>query len=243
MVARRESGTGEAAGSEGDILWLAGQDIRRDWLAYLTSAGYMLVLGAVGAPRGDTRLGTWSPEILFLIMMMILAQPFLSREYVSWDNDRVAERLIFLRMLPIPLDAVVRGRMIAMLAALVLNVPAFFMAFRLAGNWEPTWREYMWFVIHWVGIAIGASGYSICMEMGASVKRYSLTNLAVLAVAIGAFTVAGTLFDVWLVRGSVGLVERFGPLMAAAGLVAGITVFLLAGRLAIRRLRNRELVP
>src|SRR5690606_39887146 len=85
-----------------DVLWLTGRDIRRDWLGYLTSAAYMLVLGSLLAPGFANDDVLWGPEIAFLAMVFIMTQPFFSRDYMSWENDRVAARLTFLRMLPIP---------------------------------------------------------------------------------------------------------------------------------------------
>ena len=81
------------------LLWLTGRDIRRDWLGYLTSAAYMLVLGSLLAPGFANDDVLWGPEIAFLAMVFIMTQPFFSRDYMSWENDRVAARLTFLLFL------------------------------------------------------------------------------------------------------------------------------------------------
>lgn len=240
MVDGGQRGSGE---KWQDMLWLAGRDMRRDWLAYVSSAVYMLVFGALIAPRGDATLGTWSPEIMIPIMAMLFAEPFLSREYLSWDNDRVAERLTFLRMFPIPLDVLVGGRMLAIIVAAVFNVPAFFIPMYLIGEWDLGALDYIWFALFWTGVSVATAGYGLCMEMGTSVKRYSFTNLGLLAMVIPAITVLGVAFDVWIVEGIASLMPRYGLLLALGSLALGAGVYLFCGRVSARLLRRRELTP
>lgn len=226
-----------------DMAWMARQDIRRDWAAYVVSALYLLLFGALAAPRGSAGLGTWTPEILMPVLAMLIAQPFLSLEYFAWGEDKLARRLGFLRSLPIPVETIVGGRMLAMMAALVLNVPAFFLPYWAIGEWDISRMEYAWFALFWTGLAIGISGYSIVMEMSTSIKRYSMFNLVVILAVFVVITVAGVVGDWWMVRGSVRLVEDYGPAIALAGLAIGIGGFLFGGRLATEGLRRRNLAP
>jgi hypothetical protein len=225
------------------ILWLAGRDIRRTWLAYLASAGYLLLMGALLSPQRDYGVGTWSTEAIVPIITMILTQPFFSRDYLSWDIDRVAERLTFLGLLPIPMDVIVGGRMLTLIVAAVLNVHAFFVPMHLLGEWGIGAGTYVWFVLFWTGIAIAATGYGLCMEMATSVKRYTLTNVGVLGVLIAVITVLGAEFDIWSVEASVELVTRVGPVAALASLAIGTGVYVASGRVATGLLRRRKLTP
>lgn len=226
-----------------DVLWLAGRDIRRDWPGYLTSAAYMLVLGSLLAPGFANDDVRWGPEIAFLAMVFIMTQPFFSRDYMSWENDRVAARLTFLRMLPIPVDVILRSRMLALVAAGLVNVPAFFIPLYVFGDWPIGAGAFVAFVLFWTGISLIGTGYGLSMEMGVSVRRYTLTNLVVVLIVIALLTVAGVAGDVWLVSWSLERVAEHPVLMAVAGLLVGAVAYTAFGRIAADRLRRRELTP
>jgi hypothetical protein len=226
-----------------DVLWLTGRDIRRDWLGYLTSAAYMLVLGSLLAPGFANDDVLWGPEIAFLAMVFIMTQPFFSRDYMSWENDRVAARLTFLRMLPIPVEVILRSRMLALVAAGIVNVPAFFIPLYLLGDWPFGVGPYIAFVLFWTGISLIGTGYGLSMEMAVSVRRYTLTNLVVILVVIAVLTVTGIAAELWLVTWSVERVAEHPVLMAVAGPLVGMVACVAFGRLATDRLRRRELTP
>lgn len=243
MVAGVGGRRDDARNTWSDVLWLARKEIRRTGWGYLYSAAYIAFFGALIAPRGDDGAGTWVVDVTFLFAVLIIAQPFFAREYFSWDNDRVAARLTFLRMLPIPLNVVVGSQMIRLVTAALFNAPAFFLPFYLLGEWDLDPGEFIGLAFFWTGMGAIGAGYGLCMEVSTSIKRYSITNLVLVAVLMPILSYLGVAHDIWLLHWSIGIAEEHPLLLAVVGLVVGTVAYLAIGRLARVLLAQRELLP
>jgi hypothetical protein len=236
-------GIRNVAGQWRDIRWLARREMLLSWWGYPASAAYMVGLGALIAPRSEDGAGSVALELPFLILMLILTQAFFSWEYMSWENDRMSARLAFLRLLPIPLEVIVGSRMIRLISAAVLNVPAFFLPLWFLGDWEIGPGSYVGFVLFWTGMSTLATGYALCMEMARSLRRYVLTNFGIMAVLIPLVVYLGLAHDVWAVRWSVDIAADHPVLLSLGGLIVGVTGYLALGMVARNLLARRELTP
>jgi hypothetical protein len=215
----------------------------QSWWGYPVSAAYMAGMGALIAPRGSDGLGSVPFELTFVVLILILTQAFFSWEYMSWENDRMSAHLTFLRLLPIPLEVIVGGRMTRLISAAALNVPAFFLPLWFLGDWEIGAGSYFGFVLFWTGLSAFSSGYAVCMEMSSSLRRYVLTNIAIMAILIPLVIYLGLAHDVWVVRWSAGVAADHPALLAAIGVIGGGIGYLALGIVARNLLASRELTP
>lgn len=242
MLAHRIENRGEGVRSHlSDVLWLAVREIRRRAMSYIVSAAYLLGLSLLLSLGGGPRLGSFAAEFVILIMLMILTEPFMSRDYMNWSNDPVAAHLTFLRTLPIPARTIVQSRMLALVVAAVLNVPAFFLPIYLLSDWSMSAGQFLWFALSLTGLSLIGTGIGLCLELGTTIRRYSVVNSVLIAVLAVVILLLGFRFDFWIVERFARLTETNGPLVAVTCVIVGIIGYVLLGRLAERLLLRREL--
>jgi len=238
---RETGGAGNDSRPWSDAVWLAGVDIRRTWGAYLASAGYVAMLGLFIAVSGTMNPGTYSFEVIMFSVGLILTTPFFAREYMSWSTDPIAERLTWLRVLPIGIPTIVWSRAIAILMALLLNPVAFFTPLWFGGRWTMDRGEFVWFAVAMTGVSLSGAGFTLAMEMSVGIRRWVLTNIVMIVVAIVAISVVGLATGFRVFEQLTRAASWNGPLVALICLVLGCVVFLGCVRLAKDGLRRREL--
>lgn len=236
-----ENRAGQAGSRWDDVLWLGVREMRRRWLAYIVSASYLLGLGLLLSLGGAPEPGSFAAEFVILIILMILTEPFMSRDYMSWSNDLVAAHLTFLRTLPIEPRTIVQSRMLALVIAGVLNVPAFFVPIYLLGDWTMGFGHYLCFVFTLTGLSLIGTGVGLCLELGTTLRRYVLVNCVLLVILTVTIILPGWQFDFWIIEWIARITDTNGPLVAVASIAIGIVAYVLLGRLAERLLLRREL--
>lgn len=224
-----------------DAVWLAGQDIRRTRGAYVASAAYLGALSVLIIAGSSIKVGTISFEIVMFATVTILWTPFFARDYMSWSSDPVAERLSWLRSLPISARTIARSRMLADVPALPLNALAFFLPIYLAGTWSLGDGQFLWFVCSLIGLSLIGAGINLCLELGVSLRRWLVLNVLILAPAIALVGLLAWRLDFMMMSWLANVSGQHGPLLALVCIVIGVASFLLLGRLAEDLLRRREL--
>lgn len=224
-----------------DALWLAGQEIRRQWLSYLVSNLYLVFLSLLTIGIGDLMAGSTGLEFVLLATTLIISTPFFARDYMNWATDPVAERLTWLRSLPIDARTIVGSRMLAMLAVAPFNIVAFFGPIYLAGAWSLDTVPFILFALSILGISLIGAGVHLCLELGVSLRRWLITNVVVLVPLVIIFVVLGWAAEIWPFAGLARSVERYGFVITLLCIAVGAIGFLALGRLAEDLLRRREL--
>lgn len=226
-----------------DAMWLAGQDIRRTWLAYPASALYIGLLGLFWGLSGAMDPGTYSFEFIMFAIGIILATPFFARDYMSWSTDPIAERLAWLRMLPIGVPTIVRARALALLVALPLNAIAFFTPVWFGGGWQMSGTTFLWFCLAITGVSLVGAGSTLALEMSVGIRRWIIINILTIMIVIVVMFVIGLGLDFRVFEQLARAVAWNGPLVALISVATGGLVMFVCIRLAEDGLRRRELVP
>ncbi len=231
-------------------LWVAGWEIGRAWSSYALGGlaflffGFLVVPGLSGVfelegfgPGGGRMEGLYNDffaDASFLVVCAFLAVNVFVR------GDGFSSRLLFSRELPIPAAGLVVGRAISMLLALLVNASAFFLPVFLLSSLGDLGASYLWFAGVWVGYGLLASGLWLLMELsedgGTRVPIFVASAISlVLILALLEWTA-----DLGLVGRTAELVRGYGALPAAFSVLAGAAAFALLARLAVRRIRERD---
>lgn len=224
-----------------DVFWLAGWDIRRAWQSYPGSALYLGLISLFVLGSKAAEIGSVSFEFIMFAMGVLLATPFFASDYMSWAKDPTAERLAWLRTLPIGVPTIVCGRTVALLAALPLNVIAFFTPAWLGGGWGMSAGTFLWFVLAMIGVSLVGAGSTIALEMSIGIRRWIITNIITIAIVLVVIIVLKIWVNFALFEQLARAVEWNGPFVAGMCLVTGMIVLLGCVRLAEQGLRRREL--
>lgn len=233
---------------------LAAAEMRRAWPSYLTTALVTVATGLVDIPfiteafpnRGyEPGLGVlWMGDVYLLGLGGSLAYNWAASGYRHLWRDPFVDRISFLRGLPISPRELVSGRMLTMVLCLLVftplfSLPAFFSMNFSSQPFEPV--AYLWFVPIWAGYGLFSGGLMLYLELGFRGRTaYALSWLWLLALVL-ALVVADFVLGTSLLLGTADLARAYGPLPAAASLLAGGAAFVLLGSAAARRLRTREL--
>lgn len=242
--------------------WLAGYDARRRWISYPATALLAALTGALAAslfdgifsmegfgPEGETFEVLFNSSILDFFILAV-APALMINQIFNPDlapqlrrDDNFTRQLTFLRSLPIPVGAIVAGRMLSMLLALAVSAPTFFAVFYLLaggagalGGWE-----FVWFACIWVGYALAYGGGLVYLWIALS-KQAELTAASALPLVL--LLVAATtnlLTGAGLVGRAVELARESGAATGPAVLLAGLAAFALWGWATIKRLERRDL--
>jgi hypothetical protein len=230
--------------------WLAAEELRRTWPSYPLTGLMMLLFGLFAAAFFELALGAEEPfgdfpaDVFFLAAALNLAVNSVSRDYLSSWNDSFSRRLSFLRSLPIPVPALVAGRLLTMLTALPLTVPALFLPPYLLSDalreaLDPA--QYLAFVAMWVGYALLCAGFWLYSEFNLPGKTYNYVVFGILALMLLSVGLAEWLLDARLTERTVGLVQSYGALPAALALVVGAAGLALGAWTTTVRLGKRDL--
>lgn len=151
---------------------------------------------------------------------------------------------MFLRSLPIPAEAVVGGRMLAMLLALLVSAPAFFATFYLLSRGTagaPDDRAFVPFALVWVGYALVYGGGLVYLWIARS-KRAELAATLALPLTLLLVAVATNLLTgVGIVERTISLAQEHGILAGPVCLMVGLAAFALWGRATAKGLKRRDL--
>lgn len=219
-----------------NAIWLAKRQMRDLWIAYPMTAVYFAFMGAVLA--ADTSV---TIEFAHIVLMLILVQPALSTRYMTWkqDND-VTRHQEFLRGLPIGFGTIVVARLIALLAAGLINIPLYFIWFWLIG---PDWSSipvFLAWCTFWVGMALIGSGLALVQEFWLTIRRWSSINFAMIVLLLVILIPVLLVTEYRPVARSIELAEQHSWLMAFTGLAIGVLALWTGVVLAVRFFRKRE---
>lgn len=245
-----------------DAVWLAWSDVRRTPFSYVAALFWPLLVGPLAASllngvfvveglgaQGE-RMEALSNGALLDFWFLAVTPAFtinllFNPDYGSrFTTDSMSRRMAFLRGMPVPVPAIVAGRMLMMLTTLLVSAPPFFTVVYLfaRGSEEvPAGAGFLWFALIWIGYALVVGGYYMYIWLGISGKTdRAITLLTVLTYVIVAVSV-NLLSDVGLVEGTTLLAREYGVLAGVVALVAGGAAFVLWGRVSVQRLERREI--
>jgi hypothetical protein len=244
-----------------ESLWLAREEMRWAWSAYMWSVLIVLSLGLAAAVslslgvsefeamvlRGhgtEEFYGAFFVDYLFLLVCAVIGTNALLGYYTRNWLGTSSSRLVLLGKLPLSAGILVGSRMVSMLLALVVGAFAFFVpVFFVSGLAEDLGvKAYLVFCAVWVGYGLLGSGLSLFFEFGVSGRSYVLLSylfalfLMILVVLLETTEYAGL----------VGRVARMaqggrGTLLAGLSILAGFAALLLLSGATVRRLRTRDL--
>lgn len=219
-----------------NVIWLAARQMRDNWTSYLYSALYFGFMGVVLAADDF-----WTVELALPVLMFILVQPSLSPRYMSFKDDNdVTRHQEFLHSLPIRFDTIISARVVAMLAAGVVNIPLLFIPFWYIG---PDWNSvshYVAWVVFWTGIAFAGSGMALIQEFWLSFKNWIKVNFVAVIAVVAVLLVVIFLLDIRPYRWSIEVANSHPWIMVVAGLLIGISGLWGGKVTAVRGFRERE---
>jgi hypothetical protein len=205
------------------------------------SAGYLGFFSLLVAGSKSSGSGTYSFEFVVLVLTLILATPFFARDYMNWKADPVAERLAWLRSMPIDISTIVRARALAILTALPLNAVAFFLPVALFDQWSMAAADFAWLVISILGLSLIGAGITLYLELRISLRRWMLLNIVTMVAAMIAMVALGLWAHIRIFEQLTHAVEWNGPLAAAICVTVGVVGLVVLERLAEQALCRREL--
>jgi len=247
MVGSSPSSTRARGVSRGwtGAVWLAKEELRRNWPSYLLTGLALLFLGFLVVPslsgvfelRGfgvEGKRVADSSNAFFADCAFLVICAFLGMNALS------SSRLLVFRGLPIPAGSLVGGSAVSLLFALVLNVPAFFLPAFFFSDLGGLGASYVWFAGTWIGYVLASSGLVLLVGHTAGGGAFARISAClgiplVLALALLEWT-AGF----GLVGGSAELARDYGALPTVFSLLAGAAAFAILSRATAERLRKGE---
>lgn len=238
--------------ARGGATTLALAELKRGWPSWLLSVLGMLFLAAVGATAvaGPFLVGwtggvpTALSDSFLLFTCTCLAYNWADGRYFRLWQDPFAERLRFLRSLPVPARDLVLGRMLTMVIGLLVLTPVFFLPpylLVILDGAPPAPAAYASYALVWAGYGLFSGGVMLWLELG---FRGKTANWLLYTWGLAIFIVFALLrfgLDVRVAAGTAELVRAHGPLPAVLSLLAGAAAFALLGLATLKRLERREL--
>jgi hypothetical protein len=222
--------TGSVTTGWSDVLWLVRREMRRTWRSYLASAVYMAFMSVFFAVATVNEQSDYMIDFLFVVVTSVLATNFMRADYFRYSDDPFGPNVAFLRSLPISTATIVRSRLLLMLAAWVLNIPAFFLPWWYLGDPALDAGEFIAFALFWIGLsAIGACIASY-FEFASTVKRYTIAMVAVAVAMVAGMAALHYWTDLAIVSWAMDRARDSGPLLALAGLAIGAGALVIADR-------------
>lgn len=185
-----------------------------------------------------------NPVLDFLMMtsLSLIGFLFSRRSFNYIKEDSYTQMLFYYRTLPIPVETVMKSRILIMIVAFLINGVFLFTTIRLLFDMDMNGLQYTAFVLTWMGYALSANGIFIFFEMNSSGRAYMwITAGLVLLFGIGA--VVGAISGFGLTDYSMQMSREHGvlsPLMWGT-LIVGILLLAGFSVLAMRRLNRRSL--
>jgi hypothetical protein len=241
-----------------EAFWLARKEMKRAWLSYVLTVLFVLFLGffvvpslsgvfefegfEAGVKRVEDFYNAFFPDYLFLVICAFLGVNAISRDYTLAWRDTFSSRLLFLRSLPIPAGNLVGSRVIAMLFALVLNAPAFFLPAFFLSDLGELGTSYLWFCGVWVGYSLLGSGLCLLFELTVNGRVYTLIYFGFAASLMVVLALLEWTLDLSLVGRTAELAQSsYGALPAIFSILGGAAAFAILCRVTVRRLEKRDL--
>ncbi|MDO7906642.1 hypothetical protein Q5741_09435 [Paenibacillus sp. JX-17] len=229
------------------------REVSIDRLLFLWSLLFMIYTG--GVIGSLIRSAVQQPEWLSLMVdfMMMAFVPFTAfffsrRSFKYLQEDSYTQMLAYMRILPIPVKAVIVSRVQQLLIAVVLNGIVFYGIMYVAvftGN--PSVHtdviSYLGFVLTWVGYTMIVNGLYIYLEFLNHGKKYFWTSLVVMAFALVA-AAAAKWMDVNVLKWTMSVSRDWGlasPLMWVS-LLAGALILRIMCGVTLKKLNRRSLL-
>lgn len=242
----------------GEALWLARRDIKQSWLSYPASAVFMAFFGFLGASlvagifevegfgsdraTVESTFNAFFADYFFVLMGCVFVVNAISMEYMRiWSSDVFSEKTTFLRSLPVATESVVFARVFSMLAAVPLNVLAFFLPTYLLTGLGELGFSYLWFVGIWLGWGLLYAGVTLLCELGLKGRTYCWFSFLLVVFIVLVVALLNIATGSGLVAGSASLAgTSFGVVAALVSVVVGAVGFYFTAKLTVRVVERRE---
>lgn len=245
-----------------EAMWLTWSDARRTPLSYVAAGLWPLLIGPLAASMlsgvfvveglgaegermeamfNGALLDFWFLAIVPAFCINLLFNPDYSSRFTT---DSMSRRMSFLRSIPVPIPVIVTGRMLTMLATLLVSAPPFFMAFYLSGRGSegmPAGTAFAAFALIWIGYALLAGGFYMYVWLGVAGRTDLAITLSVAAAYLLTSLSVNLFSDAGLVERTVMLAREYGSISGIAALTSGGVAFVAWGCVTARRLGNRDL--
>jgi hypothetical protein len=233
------------------VLRLARSDIKTFRTTFAITGGFMLLmgtlvativsLGAIG-PSSDIEGGnSILADLVMLMLAGLLATPHLTWGALSEWRNPLERRLALVRAMPIPVSTIVGSRMVFMLSALVITVPAFFAPIYLLGNVRLSFGAFVAFVAFWVGYALGSAGLTMYVDMVRGSRFFFLSSFGTAGALLAVVVLVSFILGFRIVYEIAELAISHGLVLGLGSLIVGALAFILTGRLTTRHLPGREI--
>nr|WP_252361648.1 hypothetical protein [Paenibacillus terrae] len=226
------------------------QDFRNNPYVMLWTLLFIMYLGVtmsfvVSMQLGDSAALNPAADFVMLVLIPFLGFIYNRRAFKYLQEDSYTHMLAFLRILPIPVSAVIISRIQqAVLAFIVNSVLFFILLFTLSG----TLRVYagtgffVSFALTWVGYGMLIQAIYIHLEFLKKGKAYFWLSLVIMLVC-GIIAMAVRIYGVNLVSTTAYFSKEWqllSPVMWGA-LAAGAIGMFVSYRMTLRRLMKRDL--
>lgn len=240
------------ARTPGGAATLALAEFKRGWTSWLhTILGTLFLAVTGGAAVAGPFLLDWTgsfptavSDFFMILVCTCLAYNWADGRYFRLWQDPFADRLRFLRALPVPARDLVLGRILTMAFGLLVLTPVFFLPpylFTILDGAPPQPTAYAYYALIWAGYGLFSGGMMLYLELGFHGKVAYALVLAWMVVLIVVFVLLRFVLDVRVAAGIAELARTYGPLPALVSLLVGATALGVFGLVATRRLRWREL--
>ncbi|MGG1641288.1 hypothetical protein ACIFQM_08345 [Paenibacillus sp. NRS-1782] len=217
------------------ILWM---------LLFITYLGFTMSF-VVSMQLGESGVLNPAADFVMLVLIPFLGFNYNRRTFKYLQEDSYTHMLAFLRILPIPVSAVIMSRIQqAVLAFIVNSVLFFILLFTLSG----TLRVYagtgffVSFALTWVGYGMLIQAIYIHLEFLKNGKGYFWLSLVIMLVC-GIIAIAVRIYGVNLVSTTAYFSKEWqllSPLMWGV-LAAGVIGMFMSYRMTLLRLMKRDL--
>ena len=240
------------ARTRGGATALALTEFKRGWPSWLlTILGTLFLATTGGAAVAGPFLVDWPggfptawSDFFMLLVCTCLAYNWADGRCFRLRQDPFAERLRFLRALPVPARDLVLGRMLTMVLGFLVLAPIFFLPPYLLivlDGARAVPASYAGYALTWGGYGLLSAGVVLWLELGFRGKTANWLLFLWALVLVLVFALLRFGFGVEVAAGTAGLVRAYGPLPAVLSLLVGAAAFALFGLATVKRLERREL--
>lgn len=228
------------------------RDFRLDRWYLIWNVTFMLYIGFIGSamihPHGDaTRILNPVADFMFLTLIPITGFYFSRRSFSYIKEDSYTRMLHYYRTLPIPVIAIMKGRVIQLITAMIFNAlvfyPVFYLISRNADGMLQSAGQLAAFALTWTGYGLLINGVYIYLEFLNHGRKYLWISFALLFVTgILAFLVrwfGGNLLLFTLEQSA--RYSLLSPLMWGA-LIVGSACLAVFCKITLSKLGRRDLI-
>lgn len=243
-----------------DSWWLAKQEIKFQWPAFISTLMVTLIIALLTVSLlnqyvsktfewQDIYFNYWVLDLIFIGITPSFAALFMSSPYLSVrtiKEDPFGKRMEVYRSLPIPIEVLSKSRILLMFATLFVMSTAFYgtllIALPASFYQHIPYTEFVIFILIWFGYAMGLGVLNTYIEFGTNGKILFLFPVIFLVLffllSFFMYNVAGYS----IVEGSLLLIREFGWFAAVISLLFGFLGCYTINKLLKKRFLTRDYV-